>query len=155
MCYALHSFAFCYALLRLIARLLNDCVTFCVSSVPGLQDFSKPGHLFPLCARPGGVLECPGAGLRGILIERLTRTHKDSQGLTRVLMLLLLATFDNFWHFFAIQPAICSDCVKSDRTHRIDFRLLPPGWRNTCWCSGRVSRSLKHCSCHISHIDRD
>lgn len=24
------------------------------------QDFSKPGHLFPLCARPGGVLERPG-----------------------------------------------------------------------------------------------
>mmetsp|Transcript_8995 Transcript_8995/g.16442 ORF Transcript_8995/g.16442 Transcript_8995/m.16442 type:complete len:244 (-) Transcript_8995:180-911(-) len=24
------------------------------------EDFSKPGHLFPLCARPGGVLERPG-----------------------------------------------------------------------------------------------
>ena len=96
MCYALHSFAFCYALLRLIARLLNDCVTFCVSSVPGLQDFSKPGHLFPLCARPGGVLERPGAGLRGILIERLTRTHKDSQGLTRTHKGSNASAFGNF-----------------------------------------------------------
>eukprot|EP00929_Paragymnodinium_shiwhaense_P045644 TRINITY_DN23294_c0_g1_i1.p1 TRINITY_DN23294_c0_g1~~TRINITY_DN23294_c0_g1_i1.p1 ORF type:complete len:222 (+),score=47.20 TRINITY_DN23294_c0_g1_i1:119-784(+) len=24
------------------------------------EDFSKPGHLFPLCPRPGGVLERPG-----------------------------------------------------------------------------------------------
>eukprot|EP00434_Breviolum_minutum_P029969 symbB.v1.2.026501.t2/scaffold2653.1/size73901/5 len=24
------------------------------------EDFSKPGHLFPLCARPGGVLDRPG-----------------------------------------------------------------------------------------------
>jgi len=24
------------------------------------KDFSKPGHLFPLCTRPGGVLERPG-----------------------------------------------------------------------------------------------
>ncbi|CAE8628577.1 unnamed protein product, partial [Polarella glacialis] len=27
----------------------------------GPEAFSKPGHLFPLCARPGGVLERPGA----------------------------------------------------------------------------------------------
>eukprot|EP00442_Polarella_glacialis_P020718 CAMPEP_0115163520 /NCGR_PEP_ID=MMETSP0227-20121206/72558_1 /TAXON_ID=89957 /ORGANISM="Polarella glacialis, Strain CCMP 1383" /LENGTH=237 /DNA_ID=CAMNT_0002575841 /DNA_START=25 /DNA_END=735 /DNA_ORIENTATION=+ len=26
----------------------------------GPEAFSKPGHLFPLCARPGGVLERPG-----------------------------------------------------------------------------------------------
>lgn len=24
------------------------------------EDFSKPGHMFPLCSRPGGVLERPG-----------------------------------------------------------------------------------------------
>lgn len=24
------------------------------------EDFSKPGHIFPLCARPGGVIERPG-----------------------------------------------------------------------------------------------
>jgi len=32
---------------------------FCDSSNPA-ESFSKPGHMFPLCARPGGVLERPG-----------------------------------------------------------------------------------------------
>jgi 3,4-dihydroxy-2-butanone 4-phosphate synthase len=32
---------------------------FCDSSHPP-EAFSKPGHMFPLCARPGGVLERPG-----------------------------------------------------------------------------------------------
>mmetsp|Transcript_27694 Transcript_27694/g.54363 ORF Transcript_27694/g.54363 Transcript_27694/m.54363 type:complete len:209 (-) Transcript_27694:65-691(-) len=31
----------------------------CDRSLPA-EAFSKPGHLFPLCARPGGVLERPG-----------------------------------------------------------------------------------------------
>merc|ERR1719262_1879779 len=31
----------------------------CDLSLPA-EAFSKPGHLFPLCARPGGVLERPG-----------------------------------------------------------------------------------------------
>jgi len=32
---------------------------FCDRSQPA-ENFSKPGHLFPLCARPNGVLERPG-----------------------------------------------------------------------------------------------
>lgn len=31
----------------------------CDLSLPA-ESFSKPGHMFPLCARPGGVLERPG-----------------------------------------------------------------------------------------------
>jgi len=31
----------------------------CDLNVPA-DDFSKPGHIFPLCARPGGVIERPG-----------------------------------------------------------------------------------------------
>mmetsp|Transcript_78621 Transcript_78621/g.230712 ORF Transcript_78621/g.230712 Transcript_78621/m.230712 type:complete len:248 (-) Transcript_78621:109-852(-) len=31
----------------------------CDMALPA-ESFSKPGHLFPLCARPGGVLERPG-----------------------------------------------------------------------------------------------
>jgi len=31
----------------------------CDLSLPA-ESFSKPGHLFPLCARPGGVIERPG-----------------------------------------------------------------------------------------------
>merc|ERR1712039_1092574 len=41
---------------------VDRCATaraFCDLSNPA-ESFSKPGHLFPLCARPGGVLERPG-----------------------------------------------------------------------------------------------
>jgi|EP00927_Polykrikos_kofoidii_P065397 3,4-dihydroxy 2-butanone 4-phosphate synthase/GTP cyclohydrolase II len=34
-------------------------LAFCDLSHPP-EAFSKPGHMFPLCARPGGVLERPG-----------------------------------------------------------------------------------------------
>jgi len=35
------------------------CNAFCDDSLPA-EAFSKPGHMFPLCARPGGVLERGG-----------------------------------------------------------------------------------------------
>lgn len=37
----------------------STCRAFCDTSHKA-EAFSKPGHVFPLCARPGGVVERPG-----------------------------------------------------------------------------------------------
>lgn len=95
--------------------------------VESRQDFSKPGHLFPLCARPGGVLDRPGSA-RG--------KHQGDTTDLRCFVHGLCASEVDSHH----SPQ-CSQFVV--RTYGIHFRFLPPRWHDTCRCFGRVGPNLK------------